>query len=337
VAAGPPFREAPRRPPRHDARMPAAWTDAQVELAQRVAGSDVVSVRQWTPQELRTLLEIVERFEGIHDPLLQGKVLGVLFFEPSTRTRLSFESAMMRLGGSCLGFADAQISSTSKGESLWDTVRMAECYCDIIVIRHPREGAARVAAEATALPVVNGGDGANQHPTQTLLDLYTIHRRKGVVEGLKVGFLGDLKYGRAAHSLIEALGKLGNDLVLVSPQALRLPRRRLDELDERGVRWTETTEMLDAVPALDVLYVTRIQQERFGDPLEYERVKNTYQVDLSVLDRAKPGMVVMHPLPRVTEIHPSLDASPQAAYFEQARNGVTVRKALLALLMGALP
>jgi len=212
---------------------------------------------------------------------------------------------------------------------------MVEGYCDVIVIRHPREGAARLAAEATSRPVINGGDGSNQHPTQTLLDLYTIRRRCGRVTGLKVGFLGDLKYGRAAHSLIEALAMLGNEMVLISPPTLRLSERRTAELDEMRCEWAETDDMHSAIKDVDVLYVTRIQQERFGDPFEFERVKNAYQIDISIVEHGKPGMIVMHPLPRVNEIHPSLDASPQAAYFEQAKNGVTVRKALLAVLMGA--
>lgn len=320
-----------------DAPGTADWSDGERALLRRMAGSDILSIRQFTPDELRTLLDVVERFEHVHEPLLRGKVLAALFFEPSTRTRLSFESAMHRLGGACIGFADEKSSSTSKGESLSDTIRMAECYCDVIVIRHPREGAARVAAEVAQKPVINGGDGSNQHPTQTLLDLYTIRRRCQRVSGLRIGFLGDLKYGRAAHSLVEATGALGNDLVLVSPPSLQLPAPRKEELVEKGVRWEETDDLEQVLPQLDVLYVTRIQQERFGDPLEYERVRNAYQVDASTLDRAKPTTIVMHPLPRVTEIHPSLDSSPRAAYFEQARNGVTVRKALLATLLEALP
>jgi len=315
----------------------APWTDAERALLRRMAGSDILSIRQFTPVELGTLLDVIERFEHVHEPLLRGKVLAALFFEPSTRTRLSFESAMSRLGGNCIGFADAQQTSVSKGESLADTIRMAECYCDVIVMRHPREGAARVAAEVTARPVINGGDGANQHPTQTLLDLYTIRRRCGRLTGLRIGFLGDLKYGRAAHSLIEAAGPLGNELVLVSPPSLGLPVQRKEELVEAGVEFSQTEDLESVLPGLDVLYVTRIQQERFGDPLEFERVRNTYQVGASILERTKPSMIVMHPLPRVNEIHPSLDASPQAAYFEQARNGVTVRKALLAILLEALP
>lgn len=317
--------------------MDAPWSDAEKALAKRMAGGDILSIRQFSADELRTLMDLVQRFENLQEPLLRGKVLGALFFEPSTRTRLSFESAMTRLGGSCLGFADAQATSTTKGESLADTIRMAECYCDVIVIRHPREGAARLAAEVSARPVVNGGDGSNQHPTQTLLDLYTIRRRCGRLDGLRIGFLGDLKYGRAAHSLIEAVGMLGNEIALVSPQALRLSPRRVAELRERNVGLREAERLEEVVRDLDVLYVTRIQQERFGDPLEYERVRNTYQVDLDSIEPARPGMIVMHPLPRVNEIHPSLDASPRAAYFEQARNGVTVRKTLLALLLEALP
>jgi aspartate carbamoyltransferase catalytic subunit len=317
--------------------MERNWAQAESDLARRMAGSDIVSVRQFSAADLRTLLDVVERFEGESAPVLRGKVLAALFFEPSTRTRLSFESAMLRLGGTTLGFADEKMSSTAKGESLADTIRMVEGYCDVIVIRHPREGAARLAAESTSRPVINGGDGSNQHPTQTLLDLYTIRRRCGEMSGLRVGFLGDLKYGRAAHSLIEALAILGNELTLISPPTLRLPERRREELDDVRCEWSETDDMLEAVRELDVLYVTRIQQERFGDPLEFERVRNAYQVDATIVEVAKKGMIVMHPLPRVNEIHPSLDASPQAAYFEQARNGVTVRKALLAMLMGAVP
>jgi aspartate carbamoyltransferase catalytic subunit len=315
----------------------APWTDAERALLRRMAGSDILSIRQFTPAEITTLLDLVERYESVQEPLLRGKVLAALFFEPSTRTRLSFESAMTRLGGSSIGFADAQQTSISKGESLADTIRMAECYCDVIVMRHPREGAARVAAEVTGRPVINGGDGANQHPTQTLLDLYTIRRRCGKLTGLRIGFLGDLKYGRAAHSLIEAAGPLGNELVLVSPPSLQLSEIRRAELSEQGVRFSEAEELEGVLEGLDVLYVTRIQQERFGDPLEYERVRNAYQVSAETLEGARPTMIVMHPLPRVNEIHPSLDQSPQAAYFEQARNGVTVRKALLAILLEAHP
>lgn len=316
--------------------MTEPWTPIELELAEQMRGSDIISVRQFQPERIRTLLGIVERFEGDSPPLLDGRVLAALFFEPSTRTRLSFESAMVRLGGSVVGFADAGISSASKGETLQDTIRIVESYCDLFVIRHPREGAARAAAEATCRPVINGGDGSNQHPTQTLLDLYTIQRRIGRVSGLRIGFLGDLKYGRAAHSLVEATAKLGNELSLISPDSLRLPARHIEELDSLGATYEQTTDLAGTIGRLDVLYVTRIQQERFVDPLDFERVKNAYQVDRTMVDSGKEGMIVMHPLPRVHEIHPDVDDSPRAAYFEQAKNGVTVRKALLALLMGAV-
>ena len=316
--------------------MSEPWTPVELELAERMRGSDIISVRQFRPERIRTLLGIVERFEGDSPPLLAGRVLAALFFEPSTRTRLSFESAMVRLGGSVVGFADAGISSASKGETLQDTIRIVENYCDLFVIRHPREGAARAAAEATFRPVINGGDGSNQHPTQTLLDLYTIQRRIGRVSDLRIGFLGDLKYGRAAHSLVEATAKLGNELVLISPDSLRLPPRHVEELEVLGTPYEQTTDLTAVLPSLDVLYVTRIQQERFVDPLDFARVKNAYQVDRAMIDEGKEGMIVMHPLPRVNEIHPDVDSSPRAAYFEQAKNGLTVRKALLALLMGAV-
>lgn len=316
--------------------MDAPLTEAEVEIARTLAGGDVISIRQFKPAQLKALLDVTERFEGRLDPLMRGRVLACLFFEPSTRTRLSFESAMARLGGSCVGFASAQTSSTSKGESLADTIRMAEQYADLLVIRHPHEGAARLAAEVASKPVINGGDGSNQHPTQTLLDLYTIRRRTGRVDGLKVGFLGDLKYGRAAHGIIDALAMLGNELVLISPPSLRLSERRRDELLEHDATFVETSDLDVSVRDLDVLYVTRIQRERFGDPLDYERVRNAYTVDMSTLKKARDEMVVLHPLPRVSEIHPDVDASPRAAYFEQAANGVTVRKAVLSLLSGAI-
>lgn len=317
--------------------MSDSWSPAELALAERMSRRDIVSIRQFSADELETLLDIVERFEGAPPTLLQGRVLAALFFEPSTRTRLSFESAMCRLGGSCIGFAEAKNTSTAKGESLPDTLRMVEQYCDIVVIRHPREGAARLAAESTHLPVINGGDGANQHPTQTLLDLYTIRSRCKRLRGLKIGFVGDLKYGRAAHSLIEALGMLGNDLTLISPASLRLSERRLEDLDEMAVTWRTSNQLAGSIEELDVLYVTRIQRERFGDPLHYERVKNSYQIDAELLETAAPEMIVMHPLPRVNEIATDVDDSPRAAYFEQARNGLTVRKTLLALALGVRP
>ena len=269
--------------------------------------------------------------------LLRGKVLATLFFEPSTRTRLSFETAMKRLGGNTIGFADAGVSSAAKGESLHDTVRVVEGYCDAIVIRHPREGAARVAAEATRLPVINGGDGSNQHPTQTFIDLYTIREAQGKVSGLNIGFLGDLKYGRAAHALVTAAAAMGNQLTLISPVELRLPSPIMDELRESGAKPVQTADLGAALKDLDVLYVTRIQQERFPDPLEYERVRNAYRIDRGTLEGAGKRLSVLHPLPRVREIDPEVDSMDCALYFRQAHNGVVVRKALLSLLLGVLP
>lgn len=310
--------------------------DIPAEMARRFAGRDIVSPRQFTKEEILFVLDTAERFEGFSAPILAGKVLAALFFEPSTRTRLSFESAMHRLGGSCLGFADKGVSSVAKGESLSDTVRVVQAYCDAIVIRHPLEGAARVAAEATKIPVINGGDGANQHPTQTLLDLYTIRREKGKIDGLRIGFLGDLKYGRAVHSLVETLCHFQVELTMIAPRSLRLPPQLREQLARVGIRFHEATEILPAAADLDILYTTRIQKERFPDPLDYERVKSVYQVSRALLADVSDDLTIMHPLPRVTEIHPDLDDYPRAAYFRQSANGVTVRKALLALVLSGI-
>ncbi len=298
-------------------------------------GRDVISMRDFGAAEIRAILERCRWFEKNREPLLQGKVLANLFFEPSTRTRLSFDAAMKRLGGATIGFADSLSTSISKGESLWDTIRVAEGYCDIMVIRHPAEGSARLAAEATRLPVINGGDGSNQHPTQTLLDLYTLKQRTGRIEGLKVAFVGDLKYGRTVHSLIRSLSWFDAKLWLVSPPSLRLPEDFLEDLRETGTEH-HVVEELAAIPAdVEVLYLTRIQKERFVDAVEYERVRNTYQVNPGNVARFGDKLTLMHPLPRVNEIHAALDAHPGAAWFDQAHNGVIVRQALLALCLGA--
>jgi aspartate carbamoyltransferase catalytic subunit len=306
-------------------------------MADRFRGRDILSTRDFTREETLFLLDTARRFEKEERPLLKGKVLATLFFEPSTRTRLSFESAVKRLGGSTIGFADSSVSSTAKGESLHDTIRVVEGYCDAIVIRHPREGAARAAAEATRLPVINGGDGSNQHPTQTLIDLYTIREAHGRVEDLHIGFLGDLKYGRAAHALVTAAAMLGNRISLISPVELRLPGEILEEVREIGAKPVQSGDLDGTIGKLDVLYVTRIQQERFPDPLEFERVRNAYRVDRRTLSRGPKRLSVLHPLPRVREIDPEVDSMEGALYFRQAHNGVTVRKALLSLLLGVLP
>ncbi|MSR46942.1 MAG: aspartate carbamoyltransferase [Planctomycetes bacterium] len=298
-------------------------------------GRDVISMRDFGPAEIRAILDRCRGFENNRKPLLQGKVLANLFFEPSTRTRLSFDSAMKRLGGATIGFSDSISTSISKGESLWDTIRVAEGYCDVMVIRHPAEGSARLAAEATRLPVINGGDGSNQHPTQTLLDLYTLKQRTGRIEGLKVAFVGDLKYGRTVHSLIRSLSHFDARLWLVSPTSLCLPEDFLEDLRDSGTEHHIVDELAAVPDDVDVLYLTRIQKERFVDAIEYERVRNAYQVNPENVARFGAKLTLMHPLPRLNEVHAALDQHPGAAWFDQAHNGVIVRQALLALCLGA--
>ncbi len=297
-------------------------------------GRDIVSIRDFTKEDLLHILEVSKDMEGEKPQLLAGKILTTLFFEPSTRTRLSFESAMCRLGGRVIGFSDEKVSSVKKGETIWDTTKMAEQYGDVVVIRSPVEGSARLAAEAVSVPVINGGDGANQHPTQTMLDLYTIQKAQGKIEGLKVGFLGDLKYGRTVHSLAMALRYWNVDLYFIAPDALQMPAQYLKDLKRAGIKCSQTHDVFSVSNELDVLYVTRIQKERFPDPMEYEKYKNAYRLDQSLLKHIKGNMKIMHPLPRVGEISPELDDTEHAVYFEQAGNGVTVRKALLALVLG---
>jgi len=297
-------------------------------------GRDIVSINDFSKADILHILKVSQEMETDQPNLLKGKILSILFFEPSTRTRLSFESAMCRLGGKVVGFSDEKVSSIKKGETIWDTIKMADRYSDVIVIRSPIEGSARLAAEASSVPVINGGDGANQHPTQTLLDLYTIQKAKGKLDGLKVGFLGDLKYGRTVHSLAIALSHWKSDLYLIAPDALQMPVHYLKDLEEKGIKCQQTTDVFSVSKDLDILYVTRIQQERFPEPMEYEKYKHTYRLDNSLLNHIKKDLKIMHPLPRVGEISPELDDTKHAIYFEQAGNGVTVRKALLALVLG---
>lgn len=297
-------------------------------------GRDIISVRDFSLSDLLYILKASEKMEKDRPKLLEGKILSTLFFEPSTRTRLSFESAMLRLGGNVIGFSDVKISSVKKGETVWDTIKMAEKYSDVIVIRSPVEGAARLAAEAASVPVINGGDGANQHPTQMLLDLYTIQKTKKKIDGLKIGVLGDLKYGRTVHSLAIALSYWNIEMYFIAPDELQMPEHYIKELRNTGITCHQTDDILDVSKKLDILYVTRIQQERFQNPLEYEKYKNAYRLDSTLLDHIKKDLKIMHPLPRVGEINPDLDGTKHAIYFEQAGNGVTVRKALLALVLG---
>ncbi len=296
---------------------------------------DIISIRDFERKEILHVLKTAKKIERKPNPnFLKGKVMASLFFEPSTRTRLSFESAMRRLGGEVIGFAEPGTTSLKKGETLWDTIKMAERYADVIVMRHPVEGAARLAAEAAGVPIINGGDGANQHPTQTLLDLYTIQKAKGKIERLKIGFLGDLKYGRTVHSLAIALSHFNTTLYFISPEALKMPDSYLEELDSKGIKYYEETDLLKVSKKLDILYATRIQKERFPDPLEYKKYAGVYKLNRSILPHIKPSLKIMHPLPRVDEIHPELDDTKHALYFEQAGNGVPVRQALLSLVLG---
>lgn len=265
----------------------------------------------------------------------KGKKLATLFFEPSTRTRLSFEAAMLELGGSVIGFSDADSSSASKGESVADTAKVVSNYADIIAMRHPREGAPYVAATNAAVPVINAGDGGHNHPTQTLADLLTIYRKFGRLTDLTVGFCGDLKYGRTVHSLIEALSRYtGIRTVLISPEELKLPDYiKKDVLDAKGMEYTETSSLEDAIPSLDVLYMTRIQKERFPTEEEYERLKDSYVLDMPKLSGAKSTLAILHPLPRVNEISVAVDSDPRAAYFFQTLNGKLMRMALILKLL----
>lgn len=265
--------------------------------------------------------------------MLKGKILANIFFEPSTRTRLSFEAAMLKLGGSTIGFADAENTSVKKGENLADTIRTVENYADIITLRHPLEGAAKLAAEFSKIPVINAGSGAEEHPTQALVDLYTIKKERQKIDGLKVALVGDLRYGRTVHSLAYALSLYNIELTLVSPDALKMRREVLRAIQNK-IQVSETQNLEKIIPQTDVLYVTRIQKERFPDQAEFAKVKGAYRIDLKTLANAKTDLKILHPLPRVDEITPEVDSTPQACYFRQVWNGIVVRMALLALLLG---
>jgi aspartate carbamoyltransferase catalytic subunit len=302
-------------------------------------GRDILSIRDFSRADIQLVLKAAKKMVPIavgsrRSRSLEGRILATLFYEPSTRTRLSFESAMARLGGRVLGFSGSEGTSVQKGETLADTVRMVEAYSDAIVLRHPQEGAARLAAEFTEKPVINAGDGAGQHPTQTLLDLYTIWDEKGSIEGQNVVLVGDLKYGRTVHSLTYALAELGAHLTFVSPPTLEMPREILENVKERGISFRVAHQLHDVIRDADVLYVTRIQKERFPDSQEYQAVVGSYRIDGDVLRDAKRGLIVMHPLPRIAEIAPEVDRTKHAVYFKQAFNGVPVRMALLELILG---
>ena len=298
-------------------------------------GRSLVSINDLTKEEIIALLDLAEGFAlNPRRPVLENLVVATLFFEPSTRTRLSFESAVNQLGGRVIGFSEASSSSVSKGESLKDTVLTVSNYADLIVMRHPLEGTARYASEVAPVPIVNAGDGANQHPTQTMLDLFSIRKTQGTLDGLTVCMVGDLKYGRTVHSLLMAMSHFRTRFVFIAPPELRLPAEYKLFLDQKGLPYEEHTSLADHVNDVDILYMTRVQRERFSDPVEYERVKNVYVLHESMLHGCKPGMRVLHPLPRVNEISTDVDPSPKAYYFQQARNGVYARMAIMASILG---
>ena len=300
---------------------------------------DIISILDFTKEEILYILEISARMEREACPdILKGKILANLFFEPSTRTRLSFEAAMKRMGGQVIGFDELGTTSTVKGESLRDSVKIIEGYCDIIVLRHFLEGASRLTADSVGIPVVNAGDGASQHPTQTFVDLYAVKKAKGDIENLSVGFLGDLKYGRTAHSLAYALSYFNTEMYFISPPTLRMPKDYIEELEIRNVSIQEVDSISEVSEKLDILYCTRIQKERFAEPVEYEKVRGLYKLSKLIMDelKVKDDLKILHPLPRVDEMDESLDATEYAMYFQQAHSGIPVREALLALILGVI-
>jgi aspartate carbamoyltransferase catalytic subunit len=297
----------------------------------------LVSINDFTREEHIRILELAGAFEKRpKQRILEDYVVATLFFEPSTRTRLSFESAATRLGARVIGFTDAASSSVQKGESLRDTILTVSNYADIIVMRHPREGSARFASEVASVPIINAGDGANQHPTQTLLDMYSIRKTQGTLDNLNVAFVGDLKYGRTVHSLVQALCNYNTTFHLVSPMELKLPSSVKMSIKDRNLAYHQYTDLMEVIPKVDILYMTRIQKERFSDPLDYEKVKNSYILKNSMLAASRPNLKIMHPLPRVNEITTDVDDNPKAYYFTQALNGVFVRQALLAAILGVV-
>ncbi len=299
-------------------------------------GKDVISIKDFSRSDIDELMAKTDSMEALAktgSDMLHGKLMGTLFYEPSTRTRLSFESAMMRLGGRALGFAETKMASVEKGENLADTVRTVENYTDILVIRHPLEGAARLAADFASIPVINAGSGAQEHPTQALLDLYTIRRELGSIDGATIALAGDLRYGRTVHSLAYALSLYKVKLYLVSPDLLRMRPEIVVDIRDR-IPVAEASDMETLLPKLDVLYMTRIQKERFGDPAEYEKVKGSYQLAANHLRSVKENMIVMHPLPRVDEISFEIDETKHAKYFKQMWYGLLTRMALLASVLG---
>jgi aspartate carbamoyltransferase catalytic subunit len=303
-------------------------------------GRSLVEPEDFTLPEMEELFSLAEKIEKDEKYLREscrGRLLATLFFEPSTRTRLSFEAAMLRLGGSCLGFAEPGSSSAAKGESLADTIRMAASYADAIVMRNPKEGAALLASRYSAVPVINAGDGGHHHPTQTLTDLLTIRRLRGKIGNFTVGFCGDLKFGRTVHSLAKALARYEKiNMVFISPKELVLPEYLKNKLEKQNVKFCEKESLEESIPDLDVLYMTRVQRERFFNEDDYIRLKDTYVLNSERMNAGKKELIVLHPLPRVNEIATEVDSDPRAAYFKQAKYGMYVRMALLSSVLGVV-
>ena len=300
-----------------------------------IKNKSLVSITDFTKDEILRIIELAADFEA--DPnqrLLEGRIIASLFFEPSTRTRLSFETAINRLGGRVIGFSDANATSTTKGETLKDTIKMVSNYAELIVMRHPLEGAARYASEQSRVPIVNAGDGANQHPSQTLLDMFSMHKTQGRLDNLTIAMVGDLKYGRTVHSLIQAMSHFSPTFYFVAPDELKMPNEYKDFLRAHGIPFEEHRDMNEVIDKVDILYMTRVQKERFSDLLEYQRVKDAYILHNSMLESTRPNLRILHPLPRVNEISTDVDSNPKAYYFKQAENGVYTRMAIIASILG---
>lgn len=295
----------------------------------------LVSITDYSKDDYLKILQSAAEFEkNPNQRLLEGKVVATLFFEPSTRTRLSFETAVSRLGGRVIGFTDAGSSSVTKGETLKDTIKMVTNYADLIVMRHPIEGAARYASEVATVPVINAGDGANQHPTQTLLDLYSIKKTQNKLDSLNIFMIGDLKYGRTVHSLLMAMSYFNPTFFFISPDELKMPNEYKFFLQQHNIKYYEYRDFVPIISEADIIYMTRVQKERFSDPIEYEKTKNAYVLSNYMLENTRSNMKILHPLPRVNEISQDVDENPKAYYFTQALNGVYVRQAIITSILG---
>ena len=295
----------------------------------------LISIHDFSKEEIINVLSLAAKFEESQtESFLKGKVVASLFFEPSTRTRLSFETAANRLGARVIGFSDAGNTSVTKGETLKDTIKMVSNYADLIIIRHPLEGSARYASEVSSVPVINAGDGSNQHPTQTLLDLYSILKTQGTLQNLRINMVGDLKYGRTVHSLLQAMSHFNPYFRFTAPEELKMPEEYKEQLRLSGIKFEESENLEEGIADMDIVYMIRVQRERFTDAIEYERVKNVYSLRRSMLENTRSNMKILHPLPRINEIHQDVDSSEHAYYFDQAGNGVYTRMAIITTLLG---